>query len=160
MSRIRGGEGRELSESRTGLPGRHPLAIVIAVLVLVAAIGAGVAFGAHAPTGDETAPRGDPAAGAPAVTAAAPTAEQTKEALEEATTEELRQGPETDPKVAEELPHRDLGREEALDLAAGVLCAQLEGPAGVYDELEAEKFLSDYAAFVPASTLPELPEEG
>jgi RHS repeat-associated protein len=63
---------------------------------------------------------------------------------------------ETDPEAAEELPHRDLGREEALELTEGVFSAQLEEPAGIYDDLEATKFLSDNAAVVPSSALAEM----
>jgi RHS repeat-associated protein len=142
------------------MPRRRPLAIVIAVLVLMAATGAGVAFGADTPAGEEAVPVAEPASGAPEPTAAVPTAEQTREALAETTTQELGQGPETDPKVAEELPHRDLTRDEALELAEGVFGAQLEAPAGIFDELEPTKFLSDHAAVVPASTLPEPAGEG
>jgi RHS repeat-associated protein len=85
-----------------------------------------------------------------------PTEQQTKEALTESKAEQqLVQAPVTDPQVAEELPHRELNGEEALELAEGVFGAQLEGPAGIYDEFEPDKFLSDNAAIVPASSLPE-----
>jgi hypothetical protein len=84
-----------------------------------------------------------------------PTEQQTKEALAESKAEQQpAQVPVTDLQVAEELPHRDLGGEEALELAEGVFGVQLEEPTGIYDELEPEKFLSDNAAVVPASTLP------
>jgi RHS repeat-associated protein len=124
----------------------HHLAIAITVFVLM--IGVGVGLGAKTAAGDETTPAGEP-------TVAVPTSEQTKEALEETPVEELEQSPETDPQVAEELPHHDLDGVEALELTEGVFGAQLEEPAGIYDELEPQKFLSDYAAVVPASTLPE-----
>ncbi len=157
MPRIRGREDRGRSSSRTGLSRRHQLALVAAISVLLAAIGAGVAFGADAPTAEEAALVAEPAAGAPGPTAATPTSQQTMEALQAAKAEHLGEAPETDPKVAEELPHRDLDGGEALELAEGVFGARLEEPAGIYDELEPEKFLSDYAAVVPASTLPESP---
>lgn len=52
----------------------------------------------------------------------------------------------TDAKVASELPHHDLGREEAFDLLEGVFEPLLQSPAGIFDSLEVDKFLSDHAA--------------
>lgn len=158
MPRIRGGEDRERSDSQAGLPRRRPLAILVAVLALMAAIGAGVAFGADTPAGEEVAPIAEPASGVAGPSATVPTSQQTMEALQAAKAEHLAAAPETDPQAAEELPHRNLDGEEALELAEGVFATRLEDPAGIYDELEPEKFLSDYAAVVPASTLPESPE--
>lgn len=99
--------------------------------------------------GGETA---EPAAGFP-------TAQQTREAIEAAESEHRSPASETDPKVAEELPHRDLNGEEALALAEGVFGARLEDSAGIFAELEPDRFLSDYAAIVPASSLPDGAEE-
>ena len=152
MPRNRGGEDRERSDSRTGLPRRRPLAILVAVLVLMAAIGAGVAFGADPAVGDEATSVVEPTTGAAGPDAAVPTPQQIREAIESS---EAEQAPETDAQVAEELPHRDLDGKEALELAEGVFGAELEGTAGIYDELEPDRFLSDYAAIVPASSLPE-----
>ncbi len=58
----------------------------------------------------------------------------------------------TDAAAAEELPHRELGRDEALELMQQVFGAELQNPAGIFDELEVERFLSNYAAIVPADT--------
>jgi hypothetical protein len=54
----------------------------------------------------------------------------------------------TDAKVASELPHHDLGREEAFDLLEGVFEPVLQSPAGEFDNLDVEKFLSDTAALI------------
>ncbi|MBN9623751.1 MAG: hypothetical protein J0H06_12500, partial [Actinobacteria bacterium] len=54
----------------------------------------------------------------------------------------------TDPEAAAELPHHDLNREEALTLLEGVFAPELERPAGDFDELNVERFLSNYAAVV------------
>jgi hypothetical protein len=57
---------------------------------------------------------------------------------------------ETDAEAAEELPHRELDRGEALELMQRVFGAELQNSAGIFDELEVERFLSNYAAIVPA----------
>jgi hypothetical protein len=88
------------------------------------------------------------AAGAPM-----PTAAQTLEAIESAEAEGGAGTAETDLHAAQTMPHEDLGPAEALELAQAVFAPQLEGTAGIYDELEPEKFLSDNAAIVPASSL-------
>jgi sugar lactone lactonase YvrE len=49
---------------------------------------------------------------------------------------------EPDLTAAEELPHEDLGRDEALTLLEGVFAPQLEAPAGIFDGLEVERFLA------------------
>jgi hypothetical protein len=56
----------------------------------------------------------------------------------------------TDSEAAEELPHRDLSRAEALELLSDTFGAQLQGPAGIFDELEVERFLSDHVAVIAA----------
>jgi RHS repeat-associated protein len=98
---------------------------------------------------------GDESSAASISPVAAPTAQQTREALEASPTGQSGQSSETDPRAAEELPHRNLGRDEALELAEGVFGARLEDPAGIYGGFEPTKFLSEYAAVVPTSTLPE-----
>ena len=55
-----------------------------------------------------------------------------------------------DSQAAEELPHRELGREQAIDLMESVFGPVLKAPAGIFDELEVERFLSDTAAILPA----------
>jgi DNA-binding beta-propeller fold protein YncE len=62
----------------------------------------------------------------------------------------------TDPELAESLPHRDLGREEALELLQGVFEAQLQAPAGVFDQLEVEKFLTPNVVLVGGEDPPTL----
>jgi RHS repeat-associated protein len=146
MSRFRGGEDQGRPEAQPD-PRRRLLAIAVVLTALVIAIGAAISLRANTAAGDETIPIGEPSA-------AVPTARQTREALEATSTEQLEEGTETNPQAAEELPHRGLDGGEALELAEGVFGAQLEDPAGIYDELEAEKFISDFAAVVPASTLP------
>lgn len=61
----------------------------------------------------------------------------------------------TDPEAAEELPHQELDREQALNLMQAVFDPLLQQPAGVFDELEVERFLSDNAAIVAPGDLPE-----
>jgi Concanavalin A-like lectin/glucanases superfamily len=56
----------------------------------------------------------------------------------------------TNPQVADELPHSDLDRSEAVSLIEGVFEPALESPAGMFADLEAKTFLSDYAAIVPS----------
>jgi DNA-binding beta-propeller fold protein YncE len=56
--------------------------------------------------------------------------------------------PETDPSAAEELPHRDLDRPEALELLEAVFADQLQSPAGIFDELEVKKFLAPNVAVI------------
>jgi len=63
----------------------------------------------------------------------------------------------TDPQAAEELPHSDLDREQALELMQSVFDPLLEAPAGVFDELHVERFLSDTAAILPAGEQLESP---
>jgi sugar lactone lactonase YvrE len=60
----------------------------------------------------------------------------------------------TDSSAAEALPHQDLNRDEALELMQAVFESELQAPAGVFDELQVEKFLSDHAAVVPAGQQP------
>jgi tripartite motif-containing protein 71 len=60
----------------------------------------------------------------------------------------------TDPQAAEELPHSDLEREEALQLLQGVFEAQLQAPAGVFDELDVKKFLAPNLAVISGDEPP------
>src|SRR4051794_2140020 len=56
----------------------------------------------------------------------------------------------TDSQAAEELPHQDLERAEAILLTEQVFGSQLESPAGLFDDMHVEKFLSDHAAVTEA----------
>jgi RHS repeat-associated protein len=146
VPRTRGGKSRK--PAYTDAHTRHMARIVLAVTVLLVIVVAGFGLGSHDARGDEGAPTSE-------AIAELPTAEQTKEALESEGIHQFGVEPaETEPKAAEELPHRELDRGEALELAEGVFGAQLESPAGIFDELEPEKFLSDDAAVVPVSSLP------
>lgn len=119
-----------------------PVLLVMAILAL--SVAAALALCVDPAHGEEAGDVG------PAV----PSAAQTLEAIESAGPEN-RIGPETDLHAAQTMPHRDLGTGEALDLAEAVFGPELEGSAGIYEELEPERYLSDYAAIVPASSLPE-----
>jgi sugar lactone lactonase YvrE len=56
--------------------------------------------------------------------------------------------PPTDSQAAESLPRDDLGRGEASELLTAVFGEVLGEAAGIFDELEVERFHSDYAAIV------------
>lgn len=60
----------------------------------------------------------------------------------------------TDPAAAEGVPVGDLGRSEAADLLTGVFGEVLEQPGAIYDDLEVERFNSDYAAVVESEAGP------
>src|SRR4051794_29431142 len=59
----------------------------------------------------------------------------------------------TDLNGAEEMPHKNLDRGEAVDLLMSVFGAEIEGAAGPFAGLEVEKFLSDNVAVVDPGTL-------
>lgn len=61
----------------------------------------------------------------------------------------------TDPKAAEQLPHRDLERSQVLQLISSVFGTQIEGVAGVFNDLDVDHFLSDNAAVIDAGDQPE-----
>ncbi|HET7445328.1 MAG TPA: hypothetical protein VFJ57_11765 [Solirubrobacterales bacterium] len=86
-----------------------------------------------------------------------PTPAEMEAALTPAVTAHADQVP-TDPAAAQELPHRDLDRSEVLDLMEGVFGDQLDMPAGMFDEFEPSRFLSDETAVVAANDLPESTE--
>jgi tripartite motif-containing protein 71 len=87
----------------------------------------------------------------------APSAAQTRELLESGRAAALVENPQTDLQAARTMPHTGLERAEALELAEAVFEPELEAADGIYGELEPERFLSNYAAVVPASSLPEEP---
>jgi sugar lactone lactonase YvrE len=123
------------------------------VVILSIAVAAGLSFTPARARGDEAA----------AEESLAPTAAQTKALLESGKAGALVEAPETDLHAALTMPHRDLDRGEALELAEAVFEPELEGVGGIYDQFEPERFLSNYAAVVPVASLPEGPgqtEEG
>ena len=65
----------------------------------------------------------------------------------------------TDPAAAEQLPHDDLGRPEAAELMEGVFSPLLDMPAGIFDDLQVRRFISDYAAVIDADDVPALIDE-
>lgn len=86
-------------------------------------------------------------------TSGLPTAADVTRAIEGESSAEIGEE-ETDPEAAEELPHRDLGREEAAELLSGVFEPELQAPAGIYDELEVEKLLAPNVAVVASGSAP------
>lgn len=121
---------------------------VLASVVFLAAVAAGLGYGVGRARGE-----GDPERAA----VPAPTAQQTMQALEAPGTVQLDEAPETSLQSAQSLPHRNLGREEALELTKGVFSPELEGTAGILGELAPQKFLSSYSAVIPGADLPEPP---
>ncbi len=64
-------------------------------------------------------------------------------------------GPTTNPEAAEELPHENLGRPEALELLEEVFPSVTEGAPASLGGLEVEKFYSDHVAVVVPEESPE-----
>lgn len=60
----------------------------------------------------------------------------------------------TDPKAAAQLPHQNLDRAGALDLMEAVFGTELQSPAGPFDDLRVEKFLSNNVAVIPTGGQP------
>jgi len=110
-----------------------------AILVLLFSVFVGLAF-----AGDEEGSQEIP--GSPV------TADLIREAV---TSPEKLGAPPTNPDAAGRLPHKELDREGALELLDAVFGAEVEEPAGLYDSLEVDGFLSDHAAIV---TNPEPPD--
>ena len=61
----------------------------------------------------------------------------------------------TNPEAAEELPRVDLGRDEALELVSAVFPPALQNAAGIYDELDVEKFHADNVAVIATGEQPD-----
>jgi hypothetical protein len=91
-----------------------------------------------------------------AATAFADEFPMTPEAAQEALAEGERvESQLTDPKAAEQLPHRDLERAQALQLLSAVFGTQIDGVAGIFNDLNVDHFLSDNAAVIDAGDQPE-----
>jgi NHL repeat len=65
----------------------------------------------------------------------------------------------TNVEAAEELPHVDLGRDEALELLGAVFGPALQNPAGIYDELDVEEFHADNVAVIASGEQPDAGSE-
>lgn len=61
----------------------------------------------------------------------------------------------TDSQAAAELPHTDLGRSEALELMEKVFGPVLQSPAGPFDDLHVEDFLSDNVGVIAPGNQPD-----
>ncbi len=127
---------------------RRVLSLLVVSSLLVGSIVFALALGPDPAAGDEAPPSSEHLA---------PTAAQTREFLESGEARPLPTRSETDLHAAQTMPHRDLGRGEALELVEAVFEPELEAAGGIYDELEPERYLSDHAAVVPASSMPEEP---
>lgn len=57
--------------------------------------------------------------------------------------------------AARELPHQNLGREEAVELTESVFGSQLAATEGIFGELDVKKYLSTQAAIVETAAQPE-----
>jgi sugar lactone lactonase YvrE len=60
----------------------------------------------------------------------------------------------TDSQLAEALPHSGLDRSEVIELVAGVFDVQLQSPAGPFDDLDVNHFISDSAAVIESENRP------
>lgn len=145
--RSKEGKGRGLDGGGRRAAGRPRAVLSAALAVLALTVAVSLGIGANAAEGDEIV--GGPES-------LAPTAAQTRELLESGTATPLVEESETDLQAAQSMPHRDLARGEALELVEAVFEPELEGAGGFYDEFEPERFLSNYAAVVPVSSLPEV----
>jgi hypothetical protein len=67
--------------------------------------------------------------------------------------------PSTDVEAAASLPHHDLDRDGAATLLEEVFADQLQAPAGIFDELNAVKFLGPNVALLGSATLVSGEEE-
>lgn len=128
--------GNEAGDSMS--TGRR-FAAAVAALVLLAAIAAATALA------DGSEPVGPPASGVL-------TPKLIKEA-EEAPGGGLEAPLNTDPQAAHQLPHDELDRAEAANLLTSVFAEEVEGPAGIFDEMPEAKYLGDHAAVMPAGAL-------
>lgn len=113
------------------------LALLGAVLSLVAGIGIASAEEAASPSHVPPAP--------PSLQETQPIAQSEGASLQ------------TSPEAAEEMPHTDLDRGEAIDLMTAVFPTALEAPAGIFGDLEITSFHSDHVAVVPPDSPGENP---
>jgi sugar lactone lactonase YvrE len=126
-------------------PSRHFAGLALSVAIFALAVAAGLSLLPARARGDEAASE-EPLG---------PTAAQTKAFLESGRAGAMAERPETDLHAAQTMPHRELDRGEALELAEAVFEPELEAVEGIYEQFESERFLSNYAAVVSASSLSE-----
>src|SRR5262245_41762638 len=131
MSRSDELAARRLTAKARSVPERG-LGLLLAILCLLAVVGAGTAL-----ADDTAAPAQDAESFSPGWTSQ----EAQEEAAEESPPEVF--APPTDSQAAEILPHDDLGRGEASELLTAVFGEVLDEAAGIFDELEVERFHSD-----------------
>lgn len=83
---------------------------------------------------------------------------------EAAESPERLQPPPPNSQAAEQMPHDELDRAQALTLLDSVFGAEVEEPGGLFDNLEVDQFLSDHAAVVtnpePSESATVLGEDG
>lgn len=132
---------------------------VFAAIFLISAVGPVVA--AESPPADPEAPSPPASDSQPASPFASLEASRHQLALAlDAPTAQQAETVEPDAQAAEELPHDDLGRDEAAELLTGVFDPQLEGAAAPLENLEVEKYLSDYVIQIPAQSGPAFSAAG
>jgi RHS repeat-associated protein len=157
------GRRRPPQKHQARRPGRSfspsaPVLLVVSLSLLALIVGAAMWFGPNVARGDEGgawAGLGPEAPEAPE--GSLPSAQETKELIESGQALSFSDQPDPGLHAAQTMPHRELEAGEALELAEAVFEPELESAGGIYAELEPEKYLSDYAAVVPASSLPEVP---
>jgi sugar lactone lactonase YvrE len=123
------------------------VSVLAAVLILLIAVAVSLAMRPNAAVGDEEGG---------SLESLAPTAAQTEQLLESGRALPITEASETDLHAAQVMPHRDLDRGEALELAQEVFGAELEAPSSIYDNLEVDGYVSNNAAIVPISSLSEV----
>jgi sugar lactone lactonase YvrE len=87
-----------------------------------------------------------------------PSLQEINEASENPGPNEVKIEP-TDPEAAEQLPHSDLSRDQAIELLSSVFGPELQGAAGIFDELKVERFDSDHVALIAPGDQPEVEGE-
>jgi RHS repeat-associated protein len=137
-----------------------PSVLLVASLSLLAlVVGVAMWLGPDDARGDEGGTSPGPASTgqeAPlSISTGGPSTAQTEEFLESGKAGRLTEAPETDLHAAQVMPHRDLEGGEALELTEAVFEPELEDPGGLLGEIEPERYLSNFAAIVPISSLPE-----
>lgn len=133
-----GKRGLRHSRPRIETARERVLGVLLAVACLLVVVGAGNALA----DGPETP--------AQEATSFVPgwTSEQAQEEAVQESDPGILAPPSTDPEAAEDLPHDDLGRAEASDLLTAVFGEVLDEAIGIFDELEVERFRSDYVAVI------------